>query len=118
MPFQCATVKFDVEGWTLSDRNRIEYRDKEDADDYWRYRNKATIAAPWKFTEYAIRPYVADEIFFDCEDVDITKNRAFVGVTFDIMEHVGGELYYMWEATDQQKWFDDHVIGTKLKFSF
>jgi hypothetical protein len=119
IPFEYATVKWDVKGWTLSDRSRIEYLGREEqANDFWRYRNKVTIAAPWKFTKYEIRPYVAEEIFFHCEDVDITKNRVFGGVTFNIIEHVGGELYYLWEATDQGKWFDDHIMGSKLKFSF
>jgi hypothetical protein len=118
MPLAYATVKGDWKGWTISDRNRMEYRDKEDDNDGWRYRNKVTIATPWKFTKYEIRPYVAEEIFFDCDEYDITKNRVFGGLMFNIVEHVSGEFYYLWEASDKGKWFDDHIIGNKIKFSF
>ncbi|MFC1809343.1 DUF2490 domain-containing protein, partial [Candidatus Omnitrophota bacterium] len=114
------TLKTDIEGWALSDRSRLEYRDKETDNNGWRYRNKLTLKAPFKLTKFEIRPYVADEVFVDLDAGDLNRNRVYGGVGCKLMEHVGAELYYLWQASENSSgdWVDYHALGAKLKFSF
>jgi len=113
-------LKKDVDGWGLSTRSRLEYRDKEEGNDGWRYRNKFTIKAPIKLTKYEIRPYVADEIFYDCDDGDLYRNRLYAGVGYKLTKYVGGALCYLWQTTENSAgaWVDYNVLGTKVKFDF
>ncbi len=117
-PFFLAKTSWNVKGWGISDNTRFEYRDKEKGNDLWRLRSKLIVAAPWKFTKYAIRPFAADELYFDCDEEDFNQNRIYGGLMFKIVEHVGGEVYYMLQRADKGDWIDYNVIGTKLKFSF
>ncbi len=114
------TLKYKWEGWDLSDRNRFEYRmfDRADKQDKFAYRNKLTIKSPWKWTEWNINPFIADEVFIH-EHTDFDRNRLYVGVGFDICKHTSGALFYLWESNKKgSDWNDLHIIGTQLKFSF
>ena len=113
-----STVKFDLFGLNFSDRNRIEYRNKEDKSDSWRYRNKFTIKSP-KFTKFEVQPYVANEIFYDFNIKALNRNRLCGGFSCKLSDFLKAEIYYLWESTEKsEKWNDIHVLGTKLKLSF
>ncbi|MBI1882597.1 MAG: DUF2490 domain-containing protein [Chlamydiae bacterium] len=117
-PMLNATLKHKWEGWDISDRNRLEFREFEVKDDAIRYRNKLTLKSPWKWTHLGINPFIADEVFFQ-EDAGFNRNRLQVGVGMKIIEHLEGELYYLWQTSEKgDEWIDFHVIGTKLKFKF
>ncbi|MBN2482800.1 MAG: DUF2490 domain-containing protein [Candidatus Omnitrophica bacterium] len=118
-PHLNATVKWSRFGFSLSDRSRFEYREREDAEDYWRYRNNFTVKLPWKFTRFEIRPFVADEIFYDFDAETLNKNRFFSGISFKITKQVSGDIFYLWETSEKnEKWNDLHVLGTKIKLNF
>lgn len=117
-PMINATLKHKWEGWDLSDRNRFEFRQFEVKDDVFRYRNKITVKSPWKWTAWAINPFIADELFFQ-EDAGFNRNRLQVGVGMKIIEHLEGEIFYLWQTSEKgDDWIDFHVLGTKLKFKF
>ncbi|MBI1871436.1 MAG: DUF2490 domain-containing protein [Chlamydiae bacterium] len=123
-PMFNVTVKHKWNGWEISDRNRFEYRFFEIKEDRFRYRNKITLKSPWKWTSWNINPFIADEIFVE-EGVTGTpcgynRNRLYGGVGFQIISHLKGELFYLWQSKDSVKdnWIDFNVIGTKLKFEF
>ncbi len=117
------TLKYKLPNLSISNRIRFEYRDREDAEDYWRYRNKFTLKPPIKFTRFAINPYVADELFYDFNANMLNKNRLYSGFTFKITRGLGGEVYYLWQTDKKRvstgyKWKDTNILGTKLKLSF
>lgn len=118
-PHFSATVKFKLGDYALGNRSRFEYRIREDADDFWRYRNNTTVKFPWKWTRHEIQPYFADEFFVDFDQEDINENRQSYGFSFKITKHVGAEIYYMWRRVkSSDKWATNNIIGTRLKLAF
>lgn len=103
----------------LSNRARIEYRNREDAENLWQYRNKLTIKLPVKFTSYEIQPYIADEIFYDFDEETLGRNRAYVGFSLKLLKNLKAEIYYLLQSSEKGKdWTEYNVLGTKLKVSF
>lgn len=118
-PHLNAAVKWKISDIDFSNRVRFEYRNREDAENYWRYRNKFSIKFPFKLTKLNIQPYVADEIFYDFNEETLNKNRVYAGFGFTIFKNLKAEIYYLLESSKTGKdWKDTNVLGTKLKFAF
>jgi len=114
-----AIIKGNLLGIDFTNRSRFEYRDRENKNDIWMYRNKLTLKFPMEVTSLKLKPYVADEVFFLLDDVDYTANRIYAGFSIDLAENLKGNIFYMWQTakvsgTD----IDINVIGTNLTFSF
>jgi len=116
-PLLNATVKCKHNGWELKNRSRIEFRNKENSEDKIRFRHKVTLKLPVEWTEYSIRPFVADEIFVE-EDDGLNRNRAYVGLGAKLTDTIGSTVYYVWQSSDKGDWVDVHAIGLKFKLSF
>lgn len=106
-------------GCSVSDRNRFEYRIRENADQGWRYRNQVTVKFPWKWTKLEIQPYFADEFFVDIDLERINENRNYTGFSFKISKNIGMDVFYMWRRLESSgKWGNNQVLGAKLRLSF
>jgi hypothetical protein len=113
------TLKGKLFDLNVSNRSRFEYRDIETRDDHWRYRNKFTVKLPFELTDFKLKPYVADEIFFPLNDDNINQNRVYAGFSFDVLENMKGEVFYVWvTGRTDDGWIDVNALGTRLKFSF
>ena len=113
------TLKSKLFGLDVSDRSRLEYRDREDKEDVWRYRNKFTVKLPFELTALKLQPYVADEVFITLNDDNVNKNRLYGGVSFKLTKNLKSDVYYLWESSRSSgSWTDINVLGTALKFSF
>lgn len=118
-PHLNATLKYDIYGFKLDDRNRIEYRHFDYQADSWRYRNKFTVRFPWKFTRLEIQPYLADEIFLDFQNKAFSRNRFYSGFGMSFTKNIKGEIYYLLQSSRSgNNWVDANVLGTKLKIAF
>lgn len=118
-PHLNATVKFKLSDFTCSTRNRFEYRNIEDADNFWQYTNKLTVNLPLKLTRLEIQPYLADEIFVDFDQEELSRNRLYAGFALKLLQGLKGELFYLWQRSKKTgKWSDYHIIGSKLKLPF
>lgn len=118
-PYITATLLWDLAGFKFDDRSRLEYNHFDYKDDTWRYRNKITIKAPWKFTKLAIQPYLSDEIFILIDDGQrLNANRFSAGLGMSITKNLKAEIYYMLQSSKTNKWTEINVLGTKLKLSF
>jgi len=118
-PHLNVTLKGQLFGFGVSDRSRFEYRDREDKDDLWRYRNKFTIKVPLELTELKLKPYLADEVFVPLNDDNITRNRFYSGVSFKVLENMTGEVFYLCQSSRSSgDWKDANIFGTRLKFRF
>ena len=123
MPRVEATFKQKVAGWGLDDRLRVEYRMKEDTQDYFRYRNRIRAKSPWKISPLEVNPYVAYEIFLSDlpDDVDwvVDRQRFYAGLGMKLMKNLDGGLYYLkqidWKSGD---WVETNVLGVELTASF
>jgi len=112
------TVKAKWNDLVFKDRNRFEYRIKENADNSWRYRNKLSMDLPFKWTKLNIQPYVADEIFYDFNENRLNRNRAYAGFKILFLENLKGEIYYMYQSTKSSEWKGCNILGTSLKLVF
>lgn len=118
-PHLNVTLKGTLFDLGVSNRSRFEYRDREDKGDHWRYRNKFTVKVPLELTELKLKPYVADEVFFPLNDDNVSQNRVYAGFSFDVLENMKGEVFYVWVTSRSPgDWNDTNVLGTRLKFSF
>ena len=119
-PYVVAILLWDLEGIKFEDRNRIEYRQFDYQTDSWRYRNKATVKLPWKFTKMEIQPYLSDEIFVGFGEIsELNQNRFSTGLGTDLTENIKVEIYYMRVSIKNSgEWVNTNVLGTKIKFTF
>ena len=106
-------------GLDLSNRARLEYRDREVAEDSWRYRHKATIKFPLQISKWKLQPYMADEFFINLGEDNVSKNRVYSGFSFKVSQNLKGSLFYLWERTKiSGGWRDANIIGANLKLYF
>lgn len=106
-------------GLLLSDRNRIEYRMPEDADDFVRYRNKLRVGLPVKWVRFSVEPYVSDEVFIDSEEAEVNQNRDSVGFVSSFPGGVKLDVYYMLlSGKKDDDWVDANILGTSLSLLF
>ena len=122
-PNVSVTFKGAFSGWKLDDRTRVEYRMKENTQDYFRYRNRIRLISPWKWTALKINPRTYYELNLSDlpNDVDweFDRQRFYIGATLSLLNHINGELYYLkqldWTGGD---WREYNVFGVGLSASF
>jgi hypothetical protein len=118
-PLLNIAVRGTLWGLAVSDRSRFEYRDEEDEDNVWRYRNKIMLRPPVTLTSLKIQPYVADEIFISFDDEDFNKQRVIAGLYVPLHQQVRLELFYMWQIEEEpNSWHDINILGSYLRFTF
>ena len=118
-PHLNVTLKGKLFDLDLSDRSRLEYRDRENKKDVWRYRNKFMMKIPLEFTKLKLQPYLADEVFINLDKEGYNRNRLYSGVAFKLSKNVKGEIYYLWQSSRSGGgWKEINVLGTQLKFYF
>ncbi len=112
------TLKTKLAGLNLSDRSRLEFRDRNEKDDIWRYRNKFTVKFP-KLAILQMQPYIADEVFINLNQEGYNNNRLYAGSSFELVKNIKADIFYMWQSTKSNGGRKDiNVLGFKLKFAF
>lgn len=118
-PHVNVTLKGKLGDIGVSTRSRFEYRDREEKEDIWRYRNKVTFKLPGELTKLKLQPYLADEVFVNFNEEGYVRNRFYSGVAFSIAKNVKADIYYLWQSSRASPGRDDiHALGTKLVFRF
>lgn len=113
------TLKGKLFDLDISDRSRLEYRDRENKKDIWRYRNKVKIKLPFELTSLELQPYLADEMYINLDGGDLNRNRLYSGFSLNLSKKIKAEVYYLWQSSKSGgHWKDLNVLGTQLKFSF
>ena len=106
-------------GLDVSDRSRLEYRDREVQKDTWRYRNKVTVKLPVELTPLKLQPYFAEEVFLDLDGESFSRNRIYSGFSLNFAKNIKGEIYYLLQSTkSDDNWQDINVLGIALKVAF
>jgi len=120
-PYFLFLTYWQLAGFNFSDRTRIEYHYYDYQANFWRFRNKMDIKMPWKFTKFNIQPFIADEVFFRFNGIDLNENRLYAGFAFNITKNLTAELSYLWKAnknSNTTNWTDTNVLSIKTKLSF
>ncbi len=116
-PHLNAIFKWKLLGLSFDDRNRLEYRIKEDKE-FFRYINKLTVKLP-KVTQLKIQPYIAEEPFYDFDANELNKNRVYAGVNFKVVKNLKGGLYYILESRkSKEDWTNVGILASSLSYSF
>jgi hypothetical protein len=115
-----ATPQYVFKGFSLEDRNMLEFRIKQQAKDTLRYRNMVTLTAPWKWTPLELQPYTANEIFIETTRKGMYEDRFFSGFKMHWWGPIYGSVFYLRQSTRSSigKWTSLNILGTSLKFSF
>jgi hypothetical protein len=112
-----ATLKADLSGLSVSDRNRLEYR-IQDEKEFFRYRNKLTLKLK-KMTSLEIQPYIAEEPFYDFDASEINKNRLYAGFGLTVFDKLKADINYILESRKKaDHWVDVNVLVLSLRYSF
>lgn len=113
------TLRTSVLGLALSDRSRLEYRDREIKDDTWRYRNRLTVNMPLELTPLKLQPYLADEVFLNLDGEALEENRCYAGFAANLLKNLKGDIYYARRLIDSAgRWTDADVVGIQLRIAF
>ena len=118
-PYLEATVKKKLWGLKWSDRNRLEYRQKENRQDLFRYRNRLKMHIPYDLFGLPLQPYVANEINL-LEETGLDRNRLIAGLVWDINKSLDIDVFYYFQKDNKSSgsWQDYNILGAELKFSF
>jgi len=118
-PYATLTYFGKFAGFSYDDRSRLEYNHFDYKDDTWRYRNKFTVKAPWKFTKLAIQPFISDEILILIDDGQrLNENRFSSGLTMSVTKNLKAEIYYMLRSNKGTRWTKSNILGIKAKLLF
>jgi len=109
-------------GWLIEDRNWLEYRMKEGEDDYFRYRNRLQVKAPWKWTRYAINPVVSVEPHYSDKDESPDWDRVWYtgGVDAKITKLINAGVYYRLQSDKlaDGSHRDYNILGLMMSLKF
>jgi len=83
--------------WTkvqLRQRNMLDYRKRQSsANDPTFYRSRIQVIFPIK----KFQPYVMDEVYYQFESKQITRNRLFFGFNRRINKNLTSDFFYVWQ---------------------
>ena len=112
----------------FSDRLRIEYRDRDEKSDIWRFRNKFTINRAFEnldsrgmrfLKEGKIKPYVADEIFYSFDGTGFNQNRVYFGFIIKFFKNTSTDFYYAIQTLkNDETWENNNIIGIDFTYYF
>ncbi len=105
---------FRLGDFAFNDRNRGEYRQREDARDFWFYRNMLRVSYAPLYARWI--PYVFDEVLFNATVGEVAENRGSVGLGRMVGASTRVDLGYMVRSRNESKWVHDHVINLYFFF--
>lgn len=113
-------IVWEMIGLKFNDRNRFEYRDLQDRENKWRYRNRLMAKKDILIKDFVFTAFMSDELFFDLEGEGLNKNRFAIGVAKEITDFLEFELFYLLESckSDSSWNHDTNVLGTVFVLSF
>lgn len=101
------------------DRSRMEFRDRQDDEDLWRYSHRLKITLPIELTALKFRPYIADQVYLNLEGKTFDKNRIYSGVILELPKKIESEFYYMWQSSKPDgQWEDLNALGLLFRIRF
>ncbi len=117
-PYVEATAKEKWLGLKWSNRNRLEFRDFEQGNDVFRYRNRLKAHVPHDLFDLPVQPYGAYECFVQ-EASGLHQTRIYSGMVWDVNERLDVDIFVFHEKKQTTHgWDDRYTYGFETKFSF
>ena len=102
-----------------SNRNRLEYRDREGRDNTWRYRNRTQANLPQQWTRFRIQPYLSAEFLYQFVNFNWNQYRLRAGLESRLTELLQMNLYYMLRGRESgDDWDNTNILGLNLRLAF
>lgn len=105
--------------FSLSNRNRFEFRIRNNRSDSVRYRNKTTLKIPInnKDGKEIITPFVADEPYYDFQRKEWSRNEFSVGLGKKINNKFSAEFFYLLQNNKGSAIKTVNAIGVNFKIN-
>jgi hypothetical protein len=106
-------------GWRILDRNRIEPRIIR-GDFSVRYRNRLQVERTLLLGErkHPLTPYLAGEIFYNSRTRAWNRSRLNLGARLPINNHLGLDLYYMYQYDDRSPPNNLHTAAIRFNIEY
>jgi hypothetical protein len=102
--------------FSIDDRNLIEYRIRNSATDSVRYRNRLKFAYPIiRGDKEVIAPYASNEVFYDFQAKELSRNELSLGVTRKLNLNVSADFFYIWQANRSGSLKHANIFGINVK---
>jgi Protein of unknown function (DUF2490) len=104
-------------GITLTDRNRIEFREINHQRST-RYRNRYQVEKAIKWDEKSFTPYVSGEIYYDSRYHEWGRKQLWTGVRVPLKAHLTCDFTYMhnWDARAKPGYWNTFGVLTRIEF--
>ena len=121
------TPKWKWGEYTLSVRGRAELRHIEGSTGdplEWRFRFKPQIAWNGELFGHPVKPYIANDIFYDTEKDAWNQNRVYVGLGIPLGDWHGAStslgVYYIFKSNRNSTgdWSSSSILGSKIALKF
>ncbi|HWQ31955.1 MAG TPA: DUF2490 domain-containing protein [Blastocatellia bacterium] len=109
------TLRFRLGGFTLTDRNRIEYQIRHSRANRWIYRNQLRLEHPVGPNEWKFKVFISDEVFYSSDADAWTRNRISVGAGREFSKRFGAEFFYFRQQDGFSRPGNLQVFGTSFK---
>lgn len=102
---------------TLQSRNRMEYMGYTYKAHHWRFRERIKILSGKPFTSLKIKPFGAEEFFYDFNKSKFRENRLYLGVNLPLFSHLRADFYYALQHIKNPDWYFNHIGGTIFSYT-
>jgi len=103
--------------FSISSRARLEYRIRKGEDSVFRNRDMISLQYEKGFSALMLVPYIANEIFYDFEKNELSRNRFYIGARIGSLKLVKPTIYFLIQTgIKNENIFHIGVIGFKFKF--
>lgn len=117
-------LRFEVTGekkwktFSISDRNRVEYRIRHSRGDSVRYRNKFKLKVPVKNEgKEMFSVFAATEPFYDFRAKEFSRNELSGGIEKKFTKNASAEFFYMLQNNTGSRLRNVNIVGVNLKFT-
>lgn len=132
-PYADLTLRYRLRQLTLVDRNRVEYRMRDEQSNSARYRNRLTLQSERWAVGFGLKPYVAAEAFVDeslrLRERDRTRLTVGIRTAADrgflraITSRVGHAITMDYSLAGQRtkaddEWINAYIAAVKLGVAF
>lgn len=102
--------------FSIDDRNLVEYRFRNSGADSVRYRNRLKFLYPVKKNKKELFvPFAANEIFYDFQAKNFSRNEFSVGLSRKLSSNVTTDFFYLLQTNKSGSPKQLNVFGINLK---
>lgn len=118
-PYVTGTFLWNWGKMRWSNRNRLEYRDREGRSNTWRYRNRTQAILPQQWTNFKIQPFLSAEILYQFVNSSWNQYRLRAGLDSRLAEKLLMNLYYMLRGSESDDdWDYTNILGLNFRLAF